>query len=274
MSRSTRSCQIGRFSEHERLDPGEVLRGAALDQIAGHGERPAGKSDQRDVEPVGQDAHRVDDMAGVGLGLEWSQPLEIVLGTEGFGHHRPRPRGHVDAEPDGGHRDHDVGEEDGGVGAVAVHRLPGQFGDQLGPGDGVEDAARSPCGPVLGKRPAGLAHEPHRHPIDGQAAAGPDERCVVEPARGPGGRLPGHGHDSATGRDGAGPNVPTGGAPPVVRDRCEYCGSGHGPSLGEGAHPSTPARPVARPANGGIQSRVPLSQGRADRRWRGIRASG
>ena len=66
--------------------------------------------------------------------------------------------------------------------AVAVDGLAGELGHQLGLGDGVEDAARAPGGPVLGQGSARLAHEPHRDPLDGLAPAGPDERGVVEAA--------------------------------------------------------------------------------------------
>ncbi len=52
--------------------------------------------------------------------------------------------------------------------AVAVDRLAGELGHQFGLGDGVEDAARPPGGPVLGKRSARLAHEPHRNPVDAE----------------------------------------------------------------------------------------------------------
>ena len=245
MSRSTSSCQIAGSPCMSALIRGEVLGRPALHQVAGHGEGPAGEPDEGHRQLGGEDAHRLDDVGRVDLGLERPQALEVVLGPEGLGHHRPGRRGHVDAEPDGGHRDHDVGEEDGGVGAVAVHRLPGELGHQLGPGDGVEDAALSPGRPVLGKRPARLAHEPDRHPVDGQPPARPDERGVVESAHRGRGHSPRSRHASADGRDGTGRSVPTGGPEPVVPRRCGYCGSGHGPSLGERLRPSRPAGPVA-----------------------------
>jgi len=168
---------------HERLYPREVLRRSALHQVAGHGEGTAGEPDERHLERVGEDGDRVDDIRRVGRRIERPEALEVLLGPEGLGHHRSGPRGHVDTEPDGRHRHDDVGEEDGGVGAVAVDRLPGELGDQLGPGDGVEDAAGPAGGPVLGEGPAGLTHEPHRHTVHAEAAAGPHEGGVVESPR-------------------------------------------------------------------------------------------
>ena len=234
-----------RFTVHERLDPGEILGRSPFHQVAGHRERPTGEPDQGYVQLGGQDAHRLDDVGRVDLGFERPEALEIVLDPEGLGHHRTGGRGHVHAEPDGGHRDHDVGEEDGGIGAVAVHRLPGELGHQLGLGDGVEDAALPSRRPVFGQRPARLAHEPDRHPFDGEPPARPDERGIVEPVRPDGTHSPVPRHASAGGRYGIGRSIPTGGTGPLVPRRFGCCGRGHAPSLGEGARSSTPAGPVA-----------------------------
>ena len=179
-----------RFAVHEGLDPGEVLGGASLDEVAGHGERPAGEADQGNGEPIGQDPDRLDDVGRVDLGLERAQSAEVLLGPERPGHHRAGAGGHVDPEPDRRHRDHDVGKEDGGVGPVTVDRLAGEVGHQLGLRDRVEDAARPAGGAVLGQRPPRLAHEPYRHVVDALPPAGPDERRVVETARCRVGRCP------------------------------------------------------------------------------------
>ncbi len=48
-------------------------------------------------------------------------------------------------------RHDDVAVEDGGVDAVAAHRLQRDLGRQLRLGDGVEDAALAAHGPVLGQ---------------------------------------------------------------------------------------------------------------------------
>ena len=56
---------------------------------------------------------------------------------------------------------HDVGEQDGGIDAVAPDRLEGELGRERRIGDGREDGAFPAGGAVLGQRPPGLAHEPH-----------------------------------------------------------------------------------------------------------------
>ncbi len=215
-----------RVAVHEGLDPGEVLGRAALHEVAGHGERPAGEADQGDRQLGGQLPHGVDHIGRVDLGFEWAQPLQVPAVREGLGHDRPGARGHVHAEADGRHRDHDVGEEDGGVGPVAVHRLVGQTGHQFGPGDGLEDAARTPSRPVLGQGPAGLSHEPHRDTVHREAATGADERRVVEA----GGPRAAHAQrpDALSGRSGGPGPPPVGsGRPPpgeaVVLPRCRPC---------------------------------------------------
>src|ERR1035437_4800868 len=164
---------------HERLDPGEVAGGPALHQIAGHRKGTAGETDQRNRKLFGQDADGLDDVRRIDLGFERSNPLQVVFGGERSGHHRADTWDHVDAEPDGGGGNHDVGEEDGGIGAVAGDRLPGQLGYQFGLGNGIEDAARAPLCPILGKRTTGLTHEPYGYVGDALAPTRPDERRAV-----------------------------------------------------------------------------------------------
>ena len=52
---------------------------AALDQVAGHGEGRAGESDEGHAELPGQEPHRLEHVAGVGLGIEGAQPLQVLL---------------------------------------------------------------------------------------------------------------------------------------------------------------------------------------------------
>ena len=142
-------------SVHQRLHLGEVLGRTTLDQVAGHGEGPAGEADQRDLQLARTGCpppppHRA-----------CRSPVRGAGGAAGprrrrrAGHHRTGPRSHVDAETDGRHRDHDVGEEDGGVGPVAVDRLAGQAGHQIRLGDGIEDAPRPRAARYSGRdRPA------------------------------------------------------------------------------------------------------------------------
>ena len=76
---------------------------------------------------------------------------------------------------DGVHRHHDVGEEDGGVHPVAADRLEGELGRQGGVADGVEDRPGPARRSILGERPSGLAHEPHRRARNRLAEAGAHE---------------------------------------------------------------------------------------------------
>ena len=71
--------------------------------------------------------------------------------AEGPVHHRAPALFDLHAEAHGGGGHHDVAEEDGGVDAVAAHRLQGQLGGELGLADGVEDASLAARGPVLGQ---------------------------------------------------------------------------------------------------------------------------
>ena len=67
---------------------------------------------------------------------------------------------------------HDVGEEDGGVDAQALHGHEGDLGGQLRGGGEGEDVVALPQLAVVGKGAAGLAHEPDGGGVDGLAAAG------------------------------------------------------------------------------------------------------
>ena len=118
---------------HERLHGGERPRRASLDQVAGDGERRAGEADEggaRSSEFPADQPGRFGDVRRVGGGFEGAQPGQIGFTAEGLGHHGAASLFDLDAESDRVHRHHDVGEEDGGVDAVAPHRLEGQLGGQ------------------------------------------------------------------------------------------------------------------------------------------------
>ena len=114
-----------RVAEHERLGLRVGARRPALDEVAGDGERRAGEADQRHVrrQLAGEDAHRLEHVGRVGLGLERAQAVEVGGARNGSVDDRAGARGDVDAEADGGDRHDDVGVEDGGVDAVAADRL-------------------------------------------------------------------------------------------------------------------------------------------------------
>ena len=86
----------------------------------------------------------------------------------------------LDADPDSGQaqRHHDVGEEDGGVDAVAAHRLEGNLGGLLGAQADVEHGGARAAAqrPVLGQGAPGLAHEPHGRAVGALAVQGAQQR--------------------------------------------------------------------------------------------------
>ena len=135
---------------HQRLDLGERARRPAFDQIAGHREGCAGEADERDA-AAGQFAadqlHRGRHVGGVGLGLEGPQAAQVARVAEGLGHDRATAGLDGDAETDGVQRDHDVGEQDRGVDAVAADRLQRELGRERRILDGREDRSRRPGRP-------------------------------------------------------------------------------------------------------------------------------
>ena len=171
---------------HQRLGVGVGAGRAALDQVAGHGEGGAGEADERHVELGDQDAHGLGHPRHVLVGLEGPQLGQVGVAAHRLAEHGADAGLDVDVDADGGQGGDDVGEEDGGVDAVAAHRLEGDLGGQVGVPHDLEHPGPLPDGPVLGQRPAGLAHEPHR-PVGGRfEAAGPQERRV---GQGPGHRV-------------------------------------------------------------------------------------
>ena len=166
-SRSRRAAHSAGSPNMSALGQRVGARWPALDEVAGHGERRPGETDERHVELADEDPHRLEDVGGVGLGIERAEPVEVGGRAEGLGDDRAGAGDDVDAEADGGDRHHDVGVEDGGVDAVAPHGLQGELGGEVGLGDRVEDGAVASERPVLGQRAPGLAHEPDRHPSCG-----------------------------------------------------------------------------------------------------------
>ena len=149
---------------HQRLGVLVRARRPALDEVTGHRERCTGERQQRHRfgQFAGEDAHGLEHVRDVDRWLEGSQAGEIVVGTQRLVGHRARAWRNVDAETDGMRRDHDVAVEHGSVDPVAAHRLQRDLGCQVGPLDGVEDAAGSAHSAVLGQASSGLAHEPDR----------------------------------------------------------------------------------------------------------------
>ena len=132
-SRSVSCPHSRRIAVHQGLDLGEGARRAPFDEVAGHGERRTGKPDERHPRPVeltAHQAHGLGDVGGVDVGLERTESAQVVAAAEGLGDHGTPAGLHVDPEADGLNGHDDVGEQDGGVDAVAPHRLEGQLGGQ------------------------------------------------------------------------------------------------------------------------------------------------
>jgi MiaB/RimO family radical SAM methylthiotransferase len=97
-------------------------------------------------------------------------------------HDRPHPRLDVEVDADRLERQHDVGEEDGGVDAVPAHRLEGDLDDHLGVHARLEHADALADREVLRQRPPGLSHEPHRASRRHLAGIRTDQRRILRPA--------------------------------------------------------------------------------------------
>jgi hypothetical protein len=126
--------------------------------------------------------------------------------AERLRHDRAGARHDVEVDADRLERHDDVGEEDGGVDAVAADRLQRDLGDEVGRRAGVEHLVALAQRAVLGQRAAGLPHEPHRGVGDGLAAARPEEGGVVR-----GGGRGGHRTHGPTGAAARLPGVVGGG---------------------------------------------------------------
>ena len=184
--------QLG-LAVHQRLGAGVVLARPALDEVAGERERRAGEADERRrAELADERAHRLGDVRDV-VGRQRGQPVEVGGGAERLRDDRPDARDDVEVDADRLERHDDVGEEDRRVDAVAADRLQRDLGDEVGGRAGVEHLVALAELAVLGQRPAGLAHEPHRRVRDGLAAARPEEGGVVR-----GGGRSGHPLDRPT----------------------------------------------------------------------------
>ena len=190
--RSSSACHSGSSPYISALVSAVRPRRAALDEVAGDGERRAGEADQRHGRArSARMRDGLEDVRRVELGLEGAEAVEVggASGTAGSTT-GPVPGRDVDAEADGGHGHDDVGVEDGGVDAVAAHRLQRDLGRQLRAWRWRRGSLPSPrMARYSGsERPAWrMNHTGVRR--RGLAAAGGEER-VVGGARSPGQTYP------------------------------------------------------------------------------------
>src|SRR5262245_50516976 len=176
--RAHQRCPRGRGLEHHRLRPRVVARRTALDQVAGERERSAGEPDQRHVELLAEEPDRLERVGLVGLGFELAKTRYTGLVADRIVHDRPDAGLDPDANADRLDRHHDVREHDRGVQRDPPKRLQGELDREVRPTNGIQDVAVAPELAVLRQVAAGLAHEPHRRPVDGFAAQGPQEAVV------------------------------------------------------------------------------------------------
>lgn len=171
-----------RVGVHHGPRPQVLLGGAALDEVGREREGCTRETDQRGVAELCR-----DEPNGLGDG----RAVEVIRVDGGdaldIGRRAHRVREHraatgLDLHLDAGQaqRDDDVAEEHGRVDPVAAHRLQGDLGCEGGGEAGVEHPRPDTQVAVLGKRPAGLSHEPHRGVGWAVAGEGAQERSVGE----------------------------------------------------------------------------------------------
>src|SRR5699024_3223525 len=124
----------------------------------------------------GQAGHRgADGGEQVGVQGPAAQFGDIGGGAHGVVQDGSAARHDVDVDAGEFERDDDVGEEDGGVHAVAAHRLQGDLGDHVRVEAGLQHAGALAQLPVFGQGAACLAHEPDGNGGRAFTAVGPDQ---------------------------------------------------------------------------------------------------
>ena len=167
---------------HHRPRTQVLLRGAALDEVGGEGEGRSGESDQRGVAELGRDEpHSLGDRRAVQVvRVDGGDAVDVGRRAHRVREHRAATGLDLDLDTGEAQRDDDVAEEHGRVDPVTPHRLQGDLGGEIGGEAGVEHPGPDAQVAVLGKRPAGLPHEPHRGVRGTVAGEGAQERGVGE----------------------------------------------------------------------------------------------
>ena len=147
---------------------GKILRAAALDHVAGDGERGASEPDQGGIpEALGcqagaDQAHRLHDRRH-----PFGDPGGVQRRDTGLiaqhGENRPLAFPEFQAVPERPGQHQDVAEQDGGVEAVAADRLQRHLGREVGGGaEGDEILHPGADRPVFRQIAPRLAHQPDR----------------------------------------------------------------------------------------------------------------
>ncbi len=155
-----------RVGSHERARSVVRARGAAVDEICGQREWRAGKADERDVELLAQEAHRLEDVRNLRLRFEPTQSRDVRARSKRLGDDGSSPGLDSDVDTERLDRHHDVGEQDRGVEFESAQRLHRDLDGEIRVPDGLENVVVPTQLSVFGEVPAGLPHEPHRRAVD------------------------------------------------------------------------------------------------------------
>ena len=146
---------------------------------------PAAEADDGLIGPQrrADEPHRLEHGREGLLGIGHAQALDVGHGADRLVDHGADALDEPDVDPHPEHRGHDVREHHGRVDVVAAHRLQGHLRAQLGRMGDIEECVLLADGAIFRKRPARLAHEPHRGPLDFLAPRGAHEKRLAHPAR-------------------------------------------------------------------------------------------
>ena len=157
---------------HERAGFAEVVAAAAFDAVGEQRERRAGEAEDS-VAVLERLLQMRDRARQIGDAIEHAVELPGVVvgaGAQRLGDARTFAGTEADAETHGERHDEDVGEHDGGVELVAIERLERGARRQLGVLADVPEAVFGAQCAITRKIAAGLAHQPHRGPVERIAA--------------------------------------------------------------------------------------------------------
>ncbi len=158
-----------RFGQHEASGAHEGIGSSAFHQVAGEGEGPSCKTDERDVQFPAQDTNGFENVIQAFLGVDDAKAVHVVLAANGF-EHGSIVFGEVNGYAHGFEGQEDIGEDDGGIDAQAQGLegdLHGKFRGFAQLQHGVFRAQFA----IFGHISSGLAHEPHRSAVNGLTAA-------------------------------------------------------------------------------------------------------
>ena len=184
-SRASSASHTRRLAKHERLGLRELAARAALDEVRRHGERPAGKADERLLggQLATHEPHRLEDGRERLLRIGSEESLDVRHRAHRSLDHRPDALDELDGDAHAEHRGHDVREQHGRVDVVTAHGLQRHLGAELGGAGDLEEAVTLADRAVLGKAAARLAHEPHRGALDSFTAERAHEKRGHDEAR-------------------------------------------------------------------------------------------